>query len=158
MTKEEELEGAVEITDLQISPESGGRVDAVSVPAAKRKGRTLTFLLRKSADVPHPNNDNAGHLDRSREAENPLPGKTDDTGNRAFEAIMAELRAIRAELAELKAADRKHANSLLKAAPKAEPPASKQPAGDDAGNVEVVHKSAVKRLGMRTSFANIIYG
>lgn len=153
---EQELleEGGTELIGLDLSPERGGRVDAVSVPAARKKGRTLTFLLRKSAGVRHPNNGNAPHL-RERghlEAENPLAG-LDPVVRQAFDLLMREIRALSAEVQELKAADRTHANSLLrKDAPK---PASRQVIGDD--DHVLVHKSALnggKRTGI---FTSVIY-
>lgn len=127
MTKDELEAKGTELTDLDLSPERGGRVDAVSVPAARRKGRTLKFLLRKSADVQHPNgNRSAEHVDRLRDDDEDKPPYNMPDGE-FFEKLMASIAELQRDMAELKAANRKNANSLLKAAP----PASRQAEGQD---------------------------
>src|SRR5687767_3861118 len=84
---------ATELIDLDVD-----RVDAVETPATGRG-----FIIRKTADVKHPNNANGKHLDRSREPEsdNPLLG-IDPVSSKAWKLLLSEIRKIVQE--ELRAA------------------------------------------------------
>jgi hypothetical protein len=129
----EELEGATEIFSLDVT-----RVDGVENPATKRG-----FLIIKAMDEPDDDNKLVA---------------LDPQGQDAFNLIMNELKAIRRELQDLRAADRTHANSLLKSAPVKSAPVSRQVAAGDTDTI--VSKTAGDRshLRMRTSFANVFFG
>lgn len=164
MTKDElEAKGGAELTNLEIDPATGGRVDAVPVAAARRAGRTLKFLLRKSADVKKttdvPGNKTWRYErpdERVMELENPLD-KLDPQVRAAVELMLREVKALREEVRRLEGFVNPQETRKSAPAKPSTPPPSRQPAGGD-GDV-LVSKSALtgKKVG-EGLFKSVIFG